>query len=67
MAIVSEYRPLPRAHSARDAGSLSLLFRGLSERAAAAWQRYRVQREVESMSYDQRKDIGFRSADKITR
>lgn len=67
MAIALEHRPVRRAASSRDAGSLSHILRELSLRIAAAWRRYRVEREIESLSYDQRKDIGFRSFDKTTR
>jgi uncharacterized protein YjiS (DUF1127 family) len=58
MAIVLEHRPV---------GSLSHLVRQAYERIVSAWQRYRAERELESMSFDQRKDIGFRSSDKIAR
>lgn len=67
MAIVFEHRPARRAASTRNSGSLSHLVRGVSARIAAAWQRYRVERELESMPFDLRKDIGFRSSNKTTR
>lgn len=67
MAIALEHRPVRRAAGARDAGSLSHLVREFSARIVSAWQRRRVERELEGMSYDQRKDIGFRSFDKNTR
>ncbi|UDF29055.1 UNVERIFIED_ORG: hypothetical protein LHK14_16265 [Roseateles sp. XES5] len=67
MAIALEHRPVRRAASTRDAGGLSHILREVSLRIAAAWRRYRVEREIESLSYDQRKDIGFRSFDKTTR
>lgn len=66
MAIALEHRPVRRAVGTPGAGSLSHLVRDVSERIASAWQRYRVERELESMSFDQRKDIGFRSSDKTT-
>ena len=62
MAIALQHRPTRRA-----AGSLSHLVHDLSLRIASAWRRYRVERELESLSYDQRKDIGFRSWDKTIR
>jgi uncharacterized protein YjiS (DUF1127 family) len=63
MAIAFVHRPARRALRTRDAGSLSHLFRGL----VSAWRSYRAERELESMSYDMRKDIGFRSSDRNTR
>lgn len=67
MAIALEHRPVRRALSTRDAGSLSHLLRGLSERMISAWRNHRAERELESMSFDMRKDIGFRSQDRNTR
>lgn len=67
MAIALEHRPIRRATGARDAGSLSHLVREFSARIISAWQRRRVERELEGLSYDQRKDIGYRSFDKNTR
>ena len=67
MAIALEHRPIRRAAGARDAGSLSHLVREFSTRIISAWQRRRVERELEGLSYDQRKDIGYRSFDKNTR
>ena len=67
MAIALEHRPVRRAAGTRDSGSLSHSLRELSLRIASAWRRYRVEREIESLSYDQRKDIGFRSFDKTMR
>ena len=67
MAIASEHRPLRRAARARHAGSLSHLFRGIAGRVASAWQRHRIERELESMPFDLHKDIGFRSWDKTIR
>ena len=67
MAIALEHRPIPRAAGTPDAGSLPRLVHAVSERIVSAWRRYRVQRELEGLSYDQRKDIGFRAWDKTTR
>lgn len=67
MAIALEHRPVRRAPSTRDAGSLSHIVREFVERIVSAWQRYRVEREQESMPFDLRKDIGYRSWDKTTR
>lgn len=67
MAIALDHRPVRRAAGTLDVGSLSHLLRDVSERIASAWQRYRVERELESMPFDLRKDIGFRSSNKITR
>ena len=67
MAIALDHRPVRRAAGTRHSGTLSYLVRDVSERIVAAWQRYRAERELESMSFDQRKDIGFRSWDKTTR
>ncbi|GEM_PF-3461907 len=64
MAIALDHRPVRRA---AGAGTLSHLVRELSERIVYAWQRYRVERELESMPFDLRKDIGFRSSNKTTR
>ncbi len=61
MAIASAYRPLRGRHPV-SAAALPLL-RGLSGRIAAAWRNHRALRELESLSYDMRKDIGFRSTD----
>ncbi len=59
MAIALDHRPVRRAAGTPEVGSLSHLLR--------AWQRYRVERELESMPFDLRKDIGFRSSNKTTR
>ncbi|WP_337184274.1 hypothetical protein [Shinella sp.] len=67
MAIALEHRPVRRALSTRDAGSLAHLLRDIVGRIVSAWQRHRAERELESMSYDLRKDIGFREADRTTR
>lgn len=67
MAIALDHRPVRRAAGTPEAGSLSHLVRDIVERVASAWQRYRVERELESMPFDLRKDIGFRSSNKITR
>ena len=67
MAIALDHRPVRRAVGTPDVGSLSHLLRDVSERIASAWQRYRVERELESMPFDLRKDIGFRSSNKTTR
>ena len=67
MAIALEHRPIRRAAGTRDAGSLSHLVQTVSERITSAWQRYRTERELESMPFDLRKDIGFRSSNKTTR
>ena len=67
MAIALEHRPVRRAAGTRDTGSLSHLVQTVSERIVSAWRRYRAERELESMSFDLRKDIGFRSSDKTTR
>lgn len=67
MAIALEHRPVRRAAGTRDTGTLAHLLHDVSARIVSAWQRYRVQRELEGLSYDQRKDIGFRSWDKTTR
>ena len=67
MAIALEHRPARRASSTPLAGSLYHAARDIAERIAFAWQRRRVERELEGMSFDLRKDIGFRSWDKTTR
>jgi hypothetical protein len=67
MAIALDHRPVRRAPGTPEAGSLSHLVRTVSERIASAWQRHRAERELESMPFDLRKDIGFRSSNKITR
>lgn len=67
MAMALEHRPIPRAAGTRDAGSLPRLVHTVSERIVSAWRRYRTERELESLSFDLRKDIGFRSSDKTTR
>ena len=64
MAIALEHRPVRRAV---PAGSFTRLVQDSLARIASAWRRYRVQRELEGLSYDQRKDIGFRAWDKNTR
>ena len=64
MAIALEHRPVRRA---APAGSFTRLVQDGIARIASAWRRYRVQRELEGLSYDQRKDIGFRAWDKTTR
>ena len=67
MAIVLDHRPVRHAAGTPGVGSLSHLLRLISERIVSAWQRYRVERELESMPFDLRKDIGFRSSNKTTR
>lgn len=67
MAIALEHRPVRRAAGAQETGSLTHHVQSVFARIASAWQRYRVQRELEGLSYDQRKDIGFRAWDKTTR
>nr|WP_298103406.1 hypothetical protein [uncultured Shinella sp.] len=67
MAIALDHRPVRRAAGTPDVGSLSHILRAVSERIVSAWQRYRVERELESMPFDLRKDIGFRSSNKTTR
>ena len=67
MAIALEHRPVRRASSTRHAGSPSHLLYDVFDRIVSAWRRYRVERELEGLSFDQRKDIGFRSWDKNTR
>lgn len=67
MAIAFEHHPDRHAAGSRSAGGFTRLLNGLSSRALSAWRAYRVERELESMSYDQRKDIGFRSLDNATR
>ena len=67
MAIAVDHRSVRRAAGTRHSGTLSYLVRDVSERIVSAWQRHRAERELESMSFDQRKDIGFRASDKITR
>ncbi len=67
MAIALEHRPVRRAAGTHDIGSSARLVRDLAARIVSAWQRHRVERELEGLSYDQRKDIGFRSPDKTTR
>jgi uncharacterized protein YjiS (DUF1127 family) len=39
----------------------------LRSRAVASWKRYRTERELEGLSYDALKDIGFPSADMINK
>lgn len=67
MAIALEHRPVRRASGTRHTGSLSHSLRDAFERIVSAWRRYRTERELEGLSFDQRKDIGFRSWDKTTR
>jgi hypothetical protein len=67
MAIALEHRPVRRASSTPYTGSFAHLFHDVFGRAVSAWQRYRIERELEGLSFDQRKDIGFRSSDKTTR
>lgn len=67
MAIALEHRPVRRAFGTRHAGNLSRPVRDAFERIVSAWRRYRTERELEGLSFDQRKDIGFRSWDKTTR
>ncbi|WP_439627685.1 hypothetical protein [Shinella sp.] len=61
MALALEHRPVRRAPGAHYAGGLSYTVRHIAERIVSAWQRHRAERELESMPYDLRKDIGFRS------
>ena len=61
MALALEHRPVRRASGAHHSGSLSYTVRHIAERIVSAWQRHRAERELESMPYDLRKDIGFRS------
>lgn len=58
MATVFDYRPIRGFRRSR-----APLLRGLSGRIAAAWQSRRALRELESLSYDLRKDIGFPPTD----
>ena len=67
MAIALHHSPVRRAEGTRISGSLSHILRGAAERLVSTWQAYRVEREIEGMSYDLRKDIGFRASDKTTR
>jgi hypothetical protein len=67
MAIALEHRSVRRAQSTRGTGTSSHILREFVERIASAWQRHRIEREQESMPFDLRKDIGFRSWDKNTR
>ncbi|MEW9614995.1 hypothetical protein AB3G45_14320 [Shinella sp. S4-D37] len=67
MAIALQHRPLRRAPGIRHAGTPSHSARDLFGRIVSAWRRYRIERELEGLSFDQRKDIGFRSWDKTTR
>ena len=64
MAIALEHRPVRRA---AGAAGLTRLVQATVARIVSAWRRYRAQREIEGLSYDQRKDIGFRAWDKTTR
>ena len=66
MAMAYELHPARRAFGTRDAGP-SRLVRDAFARMARAWRRYRVERELESMPFDLRKDIGFRSSNAATR
>jgi len=61
MAIVLEHSP------ARRSADLTTLVRETCARIVSAWQRHRAEREFEGLSFDLRKDIGFRSQDKSTR
>ena len=61
MAMAFEHRTARRAQSTR--GPVRTVF----ARIASAVRRYRVERELEGMSFDLRKDIGFRSSDITTR
>ncbi|WP_145925902.1 hypothetical protein [Shinella sp. HZN7] len=67
MALALEHRPVRHASRTRHAGSPSHPLRDTFERIVSAWRRYRIARELEGLSFDQRKDIGFRSSDKTTR
>lgn len=67
MAIALEHRPVRRASGVQVSGSLVHLLRTVTGRLASAWQRHRVERELESLPFDLRKDIGFRAWDKTTR
>ena len=67
MAIALDHRPVRRASATRHAGALSHPLRDGFERIVSAWRRYRNERALEGLSFDQRKDIGFRSWDKTTR
>lgn len=67
MAIALEHRPARRASGAQVSGSLVHLLRTVPGRLVSAWRRHRVERELESLPFDLRKDIGFRAWDKTTR
>ncbi|WP_411036625.1 hypothetical protein [Shinella sp. BYT-45] len=67
MAIALEHRPVRHAAGSRGTGSPSRLLHHVFGRIVSAWRRHRAEREIEGMSYDLRKDIGFRSWDKTTR
>lgn len=62
MTLVLEHRQERRATGARLGHSLAHLLRELFGRIVSAWERSRQEREMESMPYALRKDIGFRAA-----
>lgn len=64
MAIALQHSPVRCAAGSREAGPLVRLLQGLPARTVRAWRRRRAARELEGLSYDQRKDIGFRSSDR---
>ena len=67
MALALEHRAVRRASITRHADSPPHRLYDIFDRIVSAWRRYRVERELEGLSFDQRKDIGFRSWDKTTR
>ncbi len=64
MTLILEHRQARRATGARFGHTFAHFIRALSGRIVSAWERSRLERELESMPYDLRKDIGFRSAPK---
>lgn len=62
MAIAFTHRP-SRGRQAARGPTVAPLWRGLSGRLADAWRKHRALRELEGLSYDIQKDIGFRSTD----
>ena len=67
MALALEHRPVRRASGAQVSGTLVHLLRTVPGRLILAWRRHRVERELESLPFDLRKDIGFRGWDKTAR
>ncbi|MFD1326392.1 hypothetical protein [Mycoplana ramosa] len=61
MTSLSYIHDAPGGRHVRDSS-----WRGLADRLASAWRHHRDERELESLPFDIRKDIGFPSADEET-